>query len=115
MKHDREDPCRQCPFRTKAAAGWLGSYTPDTILQHIFDETPFPCHITVDYESDDWRETIFAADTKVQACSGFLIMMRKFAKLPRDYETGQHAMRLNKDHPAVFRLWADFVEHHHRK
>src|SRR5260370_14675282 len=102
MKHDRDDPCAQCPFKKGAAPGWLGSYTADIILNHILGETPFPCHITVDYEADNWRETIFAADSKVQACAGFLIMNRKFAKLPRDPEAGHHAMRLNRDHPEVF-------------
>jgi hypothetical protein len=114
MKHDRDDPCQQCPFRKGCAAGWLGSYTPDMIFQHIMSEVPFPCHITVNYETDNWRETIFADDTKVQACAGFLIMTRKFAKLPRDAEFGEHAMRVNRDHPDVFRLWSDFVDHHKR-
>ena len=115
MKHDRDDPCAQCPFRVGSASGWLGSYTVETILEHIMREVTFPCHITVDYDRNDWRETIFAPDTKVQACAGFLIMNRKFAKLPRDPEFGAHAMRVNRDHPDVFRLWADFVAHHTRE
>lgn len=115
MKHDRDDPCPQCPFKIGCAAGWLGSYTPETILASILNEIPFPCHITVDYDRPNWRETLNASNTKAQACAGFLIMNRKFAKLPRDPEAGQHAMRLNKDHPDVFKLWSDFVDHHGAK
>lgn len=114
MKHDLTDPCRQCPFLKESAPGWLGSYTPELILSHIMGEVPFPCHATVDYDKSDWRESIEAEGTKSQACAGFLIMTRKFAKLPRDKEFGQHAMRLDRNHPDVFYMWADFVEHHKR-
>lgn len=114
MKHDRIDPCNFCPFRKGSAQGWLGTYTPELILSHIMGETPFPCHITVDYENPNWRETLFTADTKVQACAGFLIMQRKFAKLSRDTLTACHSMRLDRNHPDVM-SWAEFVEHHERK
>ena len=114
MKHDRIDPCLQCPFRKGSAQGWLGSYTPAMIIEHIQKEVPFPCHPTVDYEAPNWRETIFTEDTKVQACVGFLILGRKLAKLPRDPETGEHAMRLDRNHPDVFETVADFIRHHQK-
>lgn len=115
MKHDKTEPCAQCPLRKRCAAGWLGSYTPELIVEQIRLEVPFPCHMTINYEDPEWRLSIFIEDTKVQACAGYLIMMRKMAKLPRDPEVLAHCERLDRQHPAVFDNHFKFIEYHKGK
>lgn len=111
MRRDRTEPCPQCPFRTNAAPGWLGSYSAEEIVQHIRAEMPFPCHPTVDYEAPNWRKTLYSPGTTVQACAGYLILMRRMCKLPRDPEALAQIKRLDME-AKVFRTPIEFVNHH---
>jgi hypothetical protein len=111
VRHDRTTPCPACPFRTTSLRGWLGSYTPEGIVGGIQAEVPFPCHLTVDYERPDWRATINAPRTTVQHCAGYLYLMRRISKLPRDPVLAEHRNRVDMT-ADCFRSPREFIDYH---
>lgn len=112
MKFNKLKPCAGCPFRTNAAPGWLGDYTPQEVIQHLQNEIPFVCHIDVEngpgYSDPEWQEW---ADKHANHCGGALIMQRKMAKLPRDPD---HCAAVRAVDPQTTILFPPqvFIEHH---
>lgn len=47
MKLKRKNPCKECPFRKGATPGWLGPWTPQSILQQAFSDQQggLACHL----------------------------------------------------------------------
>lgn len=113
IKYDIKTPCQQCPFRKLSLPGYLGSYTPETVIQHLNFEIPFLCHThvekTVGYEDPKWDEKV-----EPQHCAGALIFTRNMCKLPRDAKHAA-AVRDVKDCPEVFENIPDFMKHHSSK
>jgi len=101
-------PCDQCPFRRKAAAGWLGQSTPEGFIGTILIGTePLPCHSTINYERTDWRERFLSKrDPKAKLCAGALILQANTGKVPREGPS------LPADRTRVFSTFAEFIEHH---
>lgn len=117
MKYDLKSPCAGCPFRENAAAGWLGDYTPEEVIEHIQREIPFLCHVHVenttgyhdDSEDGDWRDRL--DEENAQHCAGALIMARKLCKLPRDPDHNAAVRGVDALQPILFPP-DRFIRHH---
>jgi hypothetical protein len=100
-------PCSDCPFRRKAAAGWLGAATPQSFIVQISMENPLPCHQTIDYTDPDWLEKWEAQEIGM-ICAGSLILSRNMGKMPRDPKFP----RMKSDKVTVFANHIEFIEFH---
>lgn len=101
-------PCRECPFRKKAAAGWLGAATPESFIHEIVvAENALPCHLTLDYTDPDWKKKWEAGETG-QTCAGALIMAANMCKRPRD----PNHPRMKADPELVFPNQRAFLDYH---
>jgi hypothetical protein len=101
MKEPTGTPCRECPWRRKAAPGWLGPHTAEEWASMAHGEGFIACHLTIKDENDP------AAMTQ---CSGSAIFRGNVCKLPRS-----GAATLPSDRTTVFSSNAEFVAHHDRK
>lgn len=98
-------PCKECPFKRKSAAGYLGADTPEGFIASTLADTPMPCHLTIDYEDKEWEDEQLPSATY---CSGALIFFRNMCKMSRDPNRPQ--LPANRD--AVFSNPKEFLEHH---
>ena len=119
MKYTQKKPCGECPFRRCAPAGWLGNATPEEFINTALADDAMPCHPTVDYTRDDWRESMVEEGTKVQHCVGARIFFANQCKLPRNpvYLLAQQngeVIKMAADRAAVFSNRAEFLAHHCR-
>lgn len=101
-------PCKECPFRRKAAAGWLGKAPPETFINNINREIPSPCHSTIDYEDPDWHEKWEAGEIG-NLCTGALIAASNMCKLARNQS---NVPRVEPDYKNVFSNHREFIDHH---
>lgn len=106
MSGQHKTPCRECPWRKASAPGWLGADTPEGFVATSEAEVRMPCHLHVDYESDDWEEQ--AADAP--QCAGRAIHFANRCKMPRNPEL----LKLPPDRENVFTFPAEFIEHHNQ-
>lgn len=103
-------PCPQCPFRRKSLAGYLGNSDADEFVDStVNQEEHMPCHLSVDYEDPDWRETQLATAAH---CAGSLIFLKNQCKLPHDEVLRKRMERVEKDTKKVFNWPHEFKEHH---
>jgi hypothetical protein len=100
-------PCKQCPFRRTAPAGWLGEGTPESFIVAISMEQPLPCHPSIDYSDPEWLEKWKAQEIGT-ICAGSLIMSANMCKSPRD----KKFPRLPRDKETVFGTHLEFLAHH---
>ena len=98
-------PCGECPFRRKAAPGYVGNDTPEHFIEVTLSDVPMPCHMTVDYEGE-WELQVFMGDA--EACAGARIFYANLCKRSRDPDT----VPLPADRSAVFASKAEFLAHH---
>lgn len=105
MKHTLSQPCRECPFRRKSLPGYLGNSNPEEFAATVMADTRMPCHLTVDYEREDWAER---AERNAEYCYGALVFFSNTCKLSRDPERP----RAPADHTAVFSTMGEFLAHH---
>lgn len=101
-------PCSACPFRQKAAAGWLGSSHPEGFIATILaGQEELPCHKTIDYEREDWLERwTEKRDPDAMLCTGALVLQANLLRQPRSGPVMQ------PDRENVFASYRSFVEHH---
>lgn len=101
-------PCSECPFRRKAAAGWLGASHPEGFVGTILaGREDLPCHKTIDYGREDWHERwTEKRDPDAKLCTGALVLQANLCKRPRSGPV----MQPDPEH--VFATYRDFVEHH---
>lgn len=117
MKYDLKKPCAECPFHRGSANGWLGSYTPESVIQAVRNDEPFLCHSHVEnqcpdgYENPDWQE--WAAE-HAQHCAGAMIFARKMCKLSRDPEMAEAQRAIDKTQDILFPA-QNFIDHHSRR
>jgi hypothetical protein len=99
-------PCKACPFRRDSAKGWLGAYDgPEHFIDaHYRAEVVNPCHMTVDYDNDDWEDRAAEAPQ----CVGQMVMFRNSLKLPRRWKLPDDV----KHDPNVFSWPDEFIRHH---
>jgi hypothetical protein len=97
-------PCSDCPFRRKAAPGWLGASSPEGFIDCMERGEPLPCHQTIDYDNPHWLVEWMHQKTG-KMCAGSLIFMSNklqhydFTKLPTD-------------HTNIFSNTLEFVRYH---
>lgn len=96
-------PCNECPWRRKAAPGWLGPFTAGEWVALAHAEEPIACHATIEVE-DDW------STPGIRQCAGAAIYRSNVAKRPRDPEVAL----LPADRDAVFASPIEFTRHHER-
>lgn len=106
MKLRHKTPCNECPFRRKSLPGYLGNATPEEFLGATLNDTPMPCHKTVDYTKKTWRKSL--GTERVAHCAGSLIFYANMCKLHRD----RSMPRLEKDRENVFSRPDEFLKHH---
>lgn len=105
---DRSTPkkkCRECPFRKTSAQGWLGSNDPVTFVHNV--ERGLPCHITVDYEADDWE----IEQEHAPVCRGSLELMANAGMRPVDDEL-RALVEATPKADDVFNWPFEFVQYH---
>lgn len=112
MKFDLKKPCAACPFRKNAVPSWLGSYTPQGVVDSIKADQPFFCHHDVEnnigYDDPDWLEK---AQDSAQHCAGALIFARKMCKLSRDPEIAEAQKAIDPKQDILFPP-EEFVRYH---
>lgn len=107
-----DEPCAECPFLRTSPPGYLGSYdSPGEFLDtHYSKETMSPCHMTVNYQGEDWREK-FLGGSNGRMCRGQAVFFTNSLKRPRP-DSG--VQRVPKD-STVFSWPAEFLKHHGRE
>lgn len=97
-------PCGACPWRRASAPGWLGNSTPLEFVQQAEAGIKMPCHLTIDYGQDDWREEQVPA---APHCAGHAIYLANRCK-------GERPLRgqVQADRVAVFARPQEFLDHH---
>lgn len=112
----RKGPCSQCPFRRRAAAGWLGSSGPaqfliatvGAALGGTLQESAMPCHVDIDYADEDWQVTQYP-DSSV--CAGGLQMLNNANIEPLDPAFRDACAEVGTN-PKVFGTGQEFYDHH---
>lgn len=108
-------PCNDCPFRRKAASGWLGASYPEEFCeqtlssQHSGTANAMPCHKTIDYEQDDWRT---AQLHEAALCAGSLIFMNNFMLMAYTPDMQAAMAAVGDDQENVFSTPEEFMRHH---
>ncbi len=97
-------PCKACPFRNTALAGWLGPWKPVDLIEQIMSEGGFSCHLTIK-ENGNPEGT--------QQCAGALISANKSCKSYRAPELNK-AQQALLEHPDTNNVMdsREFLEHH---
>lgn len=111
----RKGTCSGCPFRKRAAPGWLGSSGPAQFLVATISSAmggteadAMPCHMDIDYTDEDWAETQLP---DAAHCVGSLQFLNNFMLAPRDpdyYAATNEVGRSTK----VFATPQEFYDHH---
>lgn len=105
------EQCKQCPFRRTSAPGWLGNYTPASVVSSIWKGFPFFCHTKINYESKTWQARAMKNGT---LCAGGLAFAN-LLKVPRSahaaIEKGREQIRCIEVECMTVR---EFVAHHSR-
>lgn len=104
MTSTLKKPCAECPWRKTSAKGWLGASTPVEFIQQSEAETQMPCHLHVDYESDNWQEEALEAPQ----CAGRAIHFANRGKRPQN----PALITMPANYQEVFSNPQDFVTHH---
>lgn len=88
-----KEVCHECPFAARVP-GWLGHYEdPDELLQLVRVEQEFPCHMRVDYDSEEWQTEQWDAPR----CRGYFAMARRMAKSFRNPEVEALRNQVERD------------------
>lgn len=119
MKFTQTEPCKQCPFRRKSPAGWLGDAAPQEFIEATMADELMPCHTTVNYDRKDWQEEMMTEKSKVQHCAGARILYRNQCKRSKDatYMAADRAGKVVEVEPSkdVFTTKDEFLTHHNRE
>lgn len=88
-------PCRECPFRRVAPAGYLGGNDPKSFARDANTDGPFPCHLAMHRVNP-------------AQCAGRAVMWANQCKRSRD----DSVPRLSRDTEKVFGHIGQFNKHH---
>lgn len=110
-KKQHKTPCKECPFRRVAPAGWLGGMTADE-FRHLADlEQRMPCHLHMGREGGKGGPVVsYANPGNAPQCAGRAIYWANQFKLPRSKDGD--ILTLPRDTAAVFNWPGEFVEYH---
>ena len=102
-------PCKECPYRIDSAPGYLGNTTgrPERFLQQLDLQFLHPCHLQVDWESEDADDQILEAET----CIGALQFMNNSCKSHRNSFIRDQQKEAGKNEN-VLAFNHNFISHH---
>lgn len=101
-------PCNDCPWRRKAAPGWLGPMPGEDWISLAMSDEPIACHETIKETDDDGNGDW--SDPRMRQCTGAAIFRRNNGKLPRNSEDA--AASVSADRETVFATRHEFLDHH---
>lgn len=113
-----KNQCKQCPFRSTSAPGWLGNYQgPGEVLTSLWHDSPFFCHARADYEREDWLEVLMEGG---ELCLGALIVRGRLwigipeSEDPEVREAVSEAVKRYRSDPDSFDVMGPraFMDHH---
>jgi hypothetical protein len=112
MKLKKTSPCRECPFRKKSLAGWLGKWTLAEISRQVHGEVGLTCHM----QNKDKKIEKLNIDKyyeKAHACVGGLISANKSCKIYSNPELNdfQRQLKGSPHEPEIMNKW-EFEKHH---
>ena len=108
MADQHPAPCRGCPWRRNSARGWLGASTPLEFLSQAEHAPKMPCHLRIDYDDADWKETQLPAAPR---CAGHAAYLRNRCKRPTDPELLALCDAVGR-RADVFTRPEEFIGHH---
>lgn len=94
-----KEPCNECPWRRKAAPGWLGPYDANDWIKTAQSDTAIACHKTIK-QSGAWEGT--------KQCRGASIFRSNIGKMSRD----PRVVVSESDFDSVFGSPEEFILHH---
>lgn len=100
-----KSPCNECPWRRKAAPGYLGPMDPDEWLEAAHSDVAIACHKSIKEAQagvGDWDHPV------IRQCRGAAIFRANVCKSPRDPEVVTGPV----DRESVFSNNREFKEHH---
>lgn len=103
--------CKECPFRTASAPGWIGGYEdPQEIADIVLGDGRFPCHLEVNRLVEEGKRFTKAA-SEAPVCSGSAAMLSNMLKLSRNPAVAAKQREVGK-RADVFPNPTAFCEHH---
>jgi len=98
--------CKECPYKRDSAPGYLGeaSYKPEEFLQQLDSPTLHPCHLSVNWEEDDY--------SKAHYCKGAIQFAKNTCKMLVDPEAEKERREIPFNTDAVFGRRQEFINHH---
>ena len=111
VRTNLNQPCAECPFRRKAAPGWLGPWNVESLIDEV-EHGAFVCHRSI-------GDTINKNNDQLEYCAGAAIYLNNHFKLARD-RTYSSYQTLLKEIPqtikeSVFSNKNEFTEHHNSR
>ncbi len=100
--------CPECPFRRKAAPGWLGANSPENFVALATSDSSIACHMAFDQNSENFE----ARESQAARCRGAITLMSNMCKLPHDPEMAALRKSVPADHKEVFSFPYQFTEYH---
>jgi hypothetical protein len=97
----RRDPCRECPYRRAAPAGYMGGHDPRDYAQFIRFQIPVACHLTVGEK----------ATGEPRLCTGAAQAVANSCGMPRDPHYAAQVQEAGRN-PDVFSFAIEFERHH---
>jgi hypothetical protein len=101
LKLRSAQPCKECPWRRKHPAGWLGGLGVEWFLDLARWQQPIACHKTV---SDK-------APSVPALCAGYAIFLNNSCSRPKDAALAAEVDKVGQS-PAIFQWPYEFFEHH---
>lgn len=108
MKHCKQ-ACSDCPWRKKAAKGWLGGQDPDVFTGIIQMNKILPCHNT--QKGKDLTLEELENNQEVSHCAGALFTMNNANYLSKSPEIAKAQEELGKN-SSFFKNFHDFKKYH---
>ncbi len=105
MKFGQLHPCKECPWRLAAAAGWLGGITPEFYTDAVTANEVPACHL----------KDFGPGDKKTAFCVGSLAVMANACIAPHQSEGGEAARKVIGKRADCFKHPRDFYKHHAKK
>lgn len=110
MSRALANPCRECPFKRTSPPGFLGvDSARNFIAETVMGGTPMPCHMEIDYDDPDWRDTQLP---DAPDCEGALRFLNNLMKLPRDPRYAAAVRASTQDTERIFASVQEFMAHH---
>ena len=105
--------CKECPFRKKSAAGWLGPWsTPDEILNQSQSESGLACHLRIERVDELDDESPISYDES-HVCVGSMLYANATFKRYRSSDLSEAQNRVKEvDHEEALLSRVEFKNHH---